>query len=261
MTSFPANSDHHHDSILAQLRQEFVDDALERLLTIQSVLAGPLPIRGDALISLHRELHNLKGMGAAFGFPTITLLSHRMEDYLTGRIEIGQPQINDLLVFSDFMADLMAAGEELSEESTANLVRQLPRAKSGVAFASGPEKSVEILLAIPAKSIGLFLSRELGALGYRVTQVSTPWDAFEIAIRARPDLIITPVEMHPLGGIDFVRALRAMDSTKKLNVAVLTSYARAHPSLRTLPPDVPILRLGKTLDDELATLLHDCGII
>ncbi|MGO1119601.1 Hpt domain-containing protein [Rhodovibrionaceae bacterium A322] len=261
MSSSILDTSKHHEEILAQLRQEFIEDALDRLLTIQKVLSDPLPISEEEMISLHREIHNLKGMGSGFGFPTITLLSHRMEDYLAAQDHIGETEITDLLVFSDFMGDLLAAGEELSDESTADLVRQLPSPEKKTEFGETPGKSVEILMAAPAKSVGLFLSRELGALGYRVNQVSTPWDAFQIAISTRPDLIITPVEMHPLGGIDFVRALRAMDSTKNLNVAILTSYARAHPYLRNLPTDVPILRLGKNLDDELATLLHDCGII
>ena len=70
-----------------RLRVEFVDDARDRLQVMYDALDGLA--KGErsevSVIGVIRlETHNFKGMGTSFGFPTVSLIAHRLEDYMSG---------------------------------------------------------------------------------------------------------------------------------------------------------------------------------
>ena len=75
-----------YDHILDALRGEFLVDVRERLEVIEEALGGSGgggAGRGggagaEALLTIRREAHNLKGMGGSFGFPVISLIAHRL---------------------------------------------------------------------------------------------------------------------------------------------------------------------------------------
>ena len=88
-----------------------------------------------------------------------------------------------------------------------------------------------------------------------MTTARTAWEALEFAVRARPDLIITSAVMTGVSGIDLSRAFAAMAVTEDLPMAVLTSFDKNHPELRKLPSQVAVIRLDKTLEEDLAEVI------
>jgi chemotaxis protein histidine kinase CheA len=97
MTIDPSNAMNadSRDQILAQLCSEFLVDAQDRLEDIAHELKTSQTPDSDAeetLLAIRRQCHSLKGMGGAFGFPTITLIAHRLEDYLA-RAHVINPRI------------------------------------------------------------------------------------------------------------------------------------------------------------------------
>ena len=73
------------DSILARLSLEFVDAARDQLDDIDAKIEqfekGEAEAN-DALLFIQREVHNIKGQGATFGFPLTGRIAHMLEDFL-----------------------------------------------------------------------------------------------------------------------------------------------------------------------------------
>ncbi len=73
------------DRIVAQLREAFLADARERIDLLQESLREAAATAEKVLLTIRREAHSLKGTGASLGFPVVTLIAHRLEDYIAGR--------------------------------------------------------------------------------------------------------------------------------------------------------------------------------
>lgn len=248
-----SHDEHKFDHILDQFRDEFLIDVGERLGLIEEVL-GDSGAGSDALVTIRREAHNLKGMGGCFGFPVISLIAHRLEDYIADLEVLDARQAADATIFIDRMQDVVEAGRDPDEAAARTLVRGLP-AHPGAQSGSAATRNVEILLVSPSKAVSQIALRTLRSLGYRVTTARTAWEAIELAVRTRPDLIITSAVMAGVSGIDLSRAFTAMTVTEDLPIAVLTSFEKDHPELRQLPSDVAVIRLDKTFEEDLAGVI------
>lgn len=248
-----------HDEIIARLAQEFLTDAQERIGVVETALGtGGGPDAG-ALMTIRREAHNLKGMGGSFGFPVISLIAHRLEDYISGLETLDQRHVSDLAVFVDRMQDIVEAGQDPDDGAASALVRGLP-AHPSFDFGALAAPDIEVLLVSPSKTVSQMAMHTLRGLGYRVTTARSAWEAIEIAVRARPDLIVTAAVMAGVSGVDLVRALAAMTATEGLSVAVLTSFSRDHQELRRLPAEVPVIRLGDTFVEDLTGIVTELGL-
>ncbi|MFD1379143.1 PleD family two-component system response regulator [Fodinicurvata halophila] len=105
------------------------------------------------------------------------------------------------------------------------------------------------------------IEREISECGYRVTSVSTPFHALEMIVRTQPDLVIISAVLADLSGVDLAAGLKAMPQTRNTGMALITSYAREHDSLKYLPSAVPIIRKGASFADDLTSALNDQFII
>lgn len=245
------------DTALDELRADFLAGARDRLDEIEDglwSLENPEVDAAEELLTIRREIHSIKGMGTTFGFPSITIIAHRLEDYLADVESPGARHVEDIAVFLDHMRDIVNLAVDPGAEATDALVRSLP-----VNFTFNVDdvqtRNVEILLVIPARTVAHFVSSELRACGYRLTMAATPVQALELTILMKPDLIVTAMVMEHLSGIDLARAIRAMSNTEHIPMALLTSTSACSPELRRLPPDVEIIRLGNHLGDDLARVI------
>ncbi len=243
-----------HDRIVAQLRQEFLADARERIDLIERAFAG-----AETLVTIRREAHNLKGLAGSFGFPAVSLIAHRLEDYISELETLDARHLADVAVFVDRLADIIEAGRDPGDDAAGEIVRKLP-AHPGAEIAPASAREVEVLLVAPSKAVSQIALHALRALGYRVTTARTAWEAIEIAVRTRPDLIITSAVMAGASGIDLLRALAVMTATEGLPVAVLTSFSRDHQELRRLPSQVPVIRLSGCFEEDLAEIVTSVGL-
>jgi CheY-like chemotaxis protein/HPt (histidine-containing phosphotransfer) domain-containing protein len=249
------------DDIAARLAGEFLDDAGDRLARAQVALTGlanrpkdPRPL----VLDLAREIHNLKGSGRTFGFPAVSLVADRFEEFLEARIETPPLPVAELQRFADALVDLIESGRNPDADRTAAILRGLPMVSE-----FDPDSVVgrpgRALVVTRARTLNHMLGRELANCGYQTRSANDPFEAIRIAATEKPDVVLTSAVLDGLPGIDLLRALRAMRPTRPLPVAVVTSFDAGHPELAGLPPDVPVVRLGRTLSDDLAKVLTDAG--
>ena len=69
---------------LAKYRSLFLEEATEHLAEIGQALLvlEKDPHAGEAIDTVFRMMHSMKGMGASLGYDAVSLLAHRLEDRL-----------------------------------------------------------------------------------------------------------------------------------------------------------------------------------
>jgi two-component system chemotaxis sensor kinase CheA len=84
---------------LSQFHEVFLDEALERLAEIESLLLrlDAAPASPELLDAIFRAAHSVKGGAATFGFPDISSLTHEMETVL-GSIRKGETPLSADLI-------------------------------------------------------------------------------------------------------------------------------------------------------------------
>jgi CheY-like chemotaxis protein/HPt (histidine-containing phosphotransfer) domain-containing protein len=245
----------------ANLRQAFREESEERLggmdRMVEQVLAGTIPL-AKAMSQLRRDTHTLKGMGEASGFPLISLVAHRLENYLD---DIDPAHADAALLDIRAHVDAMVRSMEgsASDDAIAGVLRALPMPR-----AFNPDevelRNVEALLVTSSRVVGRLVARDLAACGIRAILTQSATEAFTLAIRMKPNLIITSATMAELPGTDLARALTAMATTDKIPVAILTSFDESELLKKGLPPGVPTIRTGPHLSDDLAAVITAYGI-
>jgi CheY-like chemotaxis protein/HPt (histidine-containing phosphotransfer) domain-containing protein len=249
--------------IIRELGQEFLVETADNLEDLTQLVGAVRTGNVDAssgLMDIRRVTHNMKGMGASFGFPSITLVSHRLEDYLTGLATLDSRHLDDVQAFFDAMQDIVEAGENPSNDDLARVVRRLP-AKGSADAAFKAISHHEVLLVASSAVLGLAVEAQLHSRGYRVVTVKTPIDAFEMVIRTRPDMIIASAVMEGVSGIDLARAFGAMTTTRDIPFVLLTSFTRSHPELKDLPETSALIHHDRDLDAEVSSVLESSGLL
>jgi len=245
------------EDIEDRLRVEFIDDSRDRLNLMYRALDG---VRSrnvpetQAIGQIRTEAHNLMGTGTAFGFPTVSLVAHRLGDYYNGLNQLGEREIADTLVFLDRIAGLVDRAEQPALAETNQIIRTLP-IRYVFDVADVDVRDVEIMLVTPSKVVAKKVATEMAACGFRTITVHDPIEAFGIAVRVPPDMVVASMVMDGINGSDLIRALHAVSALKKIPMAVLTSLGKEDPRLRDVPPDAGIIRLGSHFSDDFAAVV------
>lgn len=245
-----------------QLRQEFVDEAVE---TLQSLDVGLDSTRHgrkeepELVAEFRRAAVRLRGQAANLGLRALSTVCHRLYEYLSCAPDPLPPRAcDDLQAFVDLMT-AMAEGRKTADVPAA-LVRALPR-HLGFELADIEIRNVEVMLVMPHGAQTHFVERELKQCGYRVSMVHDTLEAFPLVVQTMPDLIIVSAVMPHLDGIDLTIAINAMPATRNIPIAVITSLAPDDDRLRLLPKKVPVLHKGPTFGDDLFRALDNLFLI
>ncbi|MDA8229880.1 MAG: Hpt domain-containing protein [Magnetospirillum sp.] len=252
----------HPNEIPDQLRQEFIDETVESLQSLDLALDGGRKGRvghGDIVTAFRRAALTLRGQAANFGMGALSAVAHRLDEYLTGAPKILPPRTwQDLQAFLDLMLEL--AERQPPDANPADLVRGLPP-KLGFDLGDIEIRNVEVMLVMPQGAQTRFVERELQQCGYRVSIVPDTILAFALVTQTKPDLIIVSAVMPALDGIDLAIALASMPSTRNIPMAVITSLDPDDERLRLLPRKIPVLHKGPSFADDLFKALDDLFLI
>lgn len=251
------------DDLEDRLRLEFIDDARDRLEVMNAAIDGVRKgTRGhaDAVGVLRLEAHNFKGMGTSFGYPTVSLVAHRLEDYLTGLKELDLRQLSDSQTFVDRIAELVDRAEQPMVAETNRIIRALP-VRYQFEITDVEVRDVEIMLVTPSKVVSKKVGAELGACGFRTVTVGDPIESISLAVRVPPDMVIASMVMDGLSGLDLIRGLRAMSVTRDVPMALLTSLQLDNPALKEIPHGVSVIRVGEHFGEDFAAVVakHNLG--
>lgn len=249
--------------VVDELRQEFVDEAVETLQNLDVVLDsgrhGRVP-EAQVVDEFRRAAVRLRGPAGNFGLRALATVAHRLDDYLTHAPAALPPRVwDDLQRFLDTMLPL-AEGPSSTEVEPAALVRALPP-RLGFELGDIQVRSVEVMLVMPHGAQTRYVERELQQCGYRVSVVADTIEAFAHVVQSKPDLIVVSALMPHLDGIDLAMGLTAMPSTRNIPIAVITSLDAGDERLALLPKKIPVVYKGATFGDDLFKALDSLFLI
>jgi len=149
--------------ILANLTGQFIVETKDRVEDIEDKLemqrSGNIDDM-EALSGIRRIAHSIKGTGSTFGYPLITAVSHRLEDYLDGLDTLSERHIRDCYQFTGVMQELLEREVFLDPKIERHYMQLLP-AKwfPSINVEMG---RVEVLVAINSGVLKRALEQELG---------------------------------------------------------------------------------------------------
>ncbi len=235
--------------MVENLRQEFVDDTMERLLAFSNSDQVAPDIE-----TLRRFAFGIKGEAHNFGLSVLEIAAQRLEGYLDNVGEADARARDDIRVFLDRIHDILE-GNIPDDADAALLVRDLPARQTGFQIDEIEARSIEVMLVMLHSTQTRFVEREMQQCGYRISIVTNTFEAFEHAVRTKPDFVVVSAVMRGLGGIDLAMALSHMPMTRNIPVAVITSLPSDDEGLKMLPQTVPIIRKSDSFGDDLAEAL------
>lgn len=249
--------------IIDELRQEFVDEAIETLqaldVSLDSGRHGRKPA-DEVVTEFRRAAVRLRGPAANFGLRALGTVAHRLDDYLANASAPLPPRVwDDLQAFLDQMLAI-AEGRQPVDADWSAMIRALP-AKLGFDLKDIEIRNVEVMLVMPHGAQTRFVEREMQQCGYRVAIVSDTIEAFAQVVQTKPDLIVVSAIMPHLDGIDLAIALVSMPSTRNIPIAVITSLNEGDDRLSLLPKKVPVVHKGPTFGDDLFKALDNLFLI
>tara|TARA_R110001583_G_scaffold195345_1_gene372022 strand:- start:10801 stop:11589 length:789 start_codon:yes stop_codon:yes gene_type:complete len=258
------------DDIIARLKQDFIEDTIDRVDRIETTIdrvAGGMDDAKAGIAELRREAHTVKGLAGSFGFPLVGAIAHRLEDYIADLTEIDDLQAASLVDFTTWIREIVESGTNPAAEEEIRILRSLP--SRSVASASQDGKSgkttpatgqQEVLIVTATAVQAHFLQRELRERGYRTIAARSAVEAFQTVVQSRPDAIISAAVLDGLSGIELIRALAAMKTMQGKALGLLTSFAASHPDLEGLPENVTIItNRGKETAAQLVKFIETLG--
>lgn len=109
----------------------------------------------------------------------------------------------------------------------------------------------KILLVEDDSNLREIYGARLEAEGYDITSANDGEDALAIAVREKPDLIITDVMMPKISGFDMLNILRSTPETRDVKIIMMTALSQDEDRQRgtDLGADHYIVKSQVTLDD------------
>lgn len=241
-----------------RLKQEFLAEAEDSLSWIQTALDevhNTAEASSNTIQMIRREVHSLKGMGAGFEFPTITLIAHRLEDYLDSIESLGATEVRNVEIFLDHIQQLLSAGIDHGPDAAEDVLHTLPGAANDDAT---PRQVIvgDILIVAQSQMMAKAMERELAAQGCRITIAASPMRAFELAVLMQPDVLVTSAIMDRVSGVDLICALSQVSATAGIPKLIVSSLEADHSELKRLPSDVDCLSPGQIADGGLADAVN-----
>lgn len=252
------------DDIVASLKQDFIEDTIERVDRIETMIdrvAGGMDAPGPSIAELRREAHTIKGLAGSFGFPLVGAIAHRMEDYIADLTEIDDLEAASLVDFTSWIREVIESGNNPPVEEETRILRSLPTRSAVAGEPGGAGKDAttldkEILIVTATAVQAHFLQRELREKGFRTITARNAVEAFATVVQSHPDAIITAAVLDGLSGIELIRALAAMKTLSDRKLGLMTSFDASHPDLEGLPDNVAIIsNRGKQTAEHLADFI------
>lgn len=213
---------------LERLKHEFIDNSADKLDRIDGMIdrlyRGHEDSRGMQFVEFQRDVHSLKGSAGTYGFDSISLIAHRLEDYIETTRRLSQENLLDVQKFVDRIREILEGGDEVSNDRLTEILERLPT--SAAAQSVTEEADQPVALLVMSKGVQRkVVAADLSANGFEIAYADHPLDAFRLAVSLKPSLIATSLEFDNLSGLELARALRGVDVTTETPFVIMTSHA------------------------------------
>lgn len=250
------------ETILARLRQEFIETARDQIEEIETCLdwfESGRDVSSEELFGVQRSIHNIKGQGSTFGFPLVGRIAHLCEDYLKNVGGVQLDAVKDIRVFLDTMLDILMTGSEDDLPDVEGMLRALPSGKRQE-FSGQDHHDVHVLLVMPEGIVRRTIAAEMLSCGFHVRRSIDTLDALSYAMDVVPDIVISDYETSPFTGLESARVFASIDKLSQAHFVLFTAYALGDEHLHHVPDNVSILPKTRDYAKNLTNMLIDWGV-
>lgn len=208
----------------------------------------------EAVDLMQAEAGTLRRHYSLSEHPLIGILVRRLSSFLSSIDQPTKSHIDDLQTYVDVLRGVLD-GEIDFETDQAEFARSLP-VFAPLDVEGVDDCRLEVILADPHRAAAKFIERMLAKRGMHVTVVHHAFEALELALRTKPDLVISSGLLDVIAGADLARMLRALPQVGDMPVMLVTSLDPSHRSLQGLPPRVSIIHKNDTFSQSLDNALR-----
>ncbi len=212
-------------ALMAQLRQEFVDNCRDKIeLTakiLDAIAAGTA--KADEAVEFRRHIHSMKGMGGTFGFPAITHIAHKLEDYLEMIDGLSTEHAPAIQRYLDAIDRILDSGNNPSNAETEAILIGLPQFRK-TAISGQKRLAITAMVVMPPGMWRKLVGKELASCGFGLSFADDGVGALQSAVISPPDLVFASMELPDMSGGELVSVFRAIKRTAKSRFAIITSH-------------------------------------
>ena len=213
---------------------------------------------GEIYMAFAREVHSIKGASGSYGFGTIANISHRLEDYLSAtRMKLqDELTLDDTLVFLDQIRELAGLDEDPQGDQALAFLKKLPSASVRGTSATNeePANRLEALIISPSKTVAAISTSVFEKCGIHVVRTQTGAEGIALAIKSRPDIILTSMYLDDISGAEVLSAISAIKPIQNSLKVLSTSLKRPHPELNDLDKDIQVIKSDISMANQLNRL-------
>ncbi|NQU62067.1 MAG: response regulator [Rhodospirillales bacterium] len=250
------------EQTLARLQQDFIENTKEKLDGVDHAIDQLFQDKGDRgefFFQLQRDVHSLKGTAGTFGFNSVTVVAHRLEDFLESHQRLSKEQWLGVQAFLDAMRAIIEKGIEPSDDERMKILSRLPFAKRA-GISGQKQKIVTVVLVMPKGVQRALVGSELSACGFDVSFAENPLEAVGLAITLKPQVVLSNFEFPEINGCELARILQVIGSTLKIPFALMTSHEEKSGSMADIPDNVQVIRKGPDFVEKITEYLMGLGL-
>lgn len=247
------------EMILADMRQEFIENAGDRLDEVEEAIARMLANKGRTeyeLLEVKRHIHSIKGMGGSFGFPSVTIWAHALEDYIEMSSDLGTNQLWDIQLFIDRIRDVLEGGEDVPAQAVSEAIRRL-QLRGVKRDRSSLKDGLLVLLLMPKGVQRKIVGRELTTFGFKVIIAESSLEAIELGITHRPDVVIASMVLDRMTGVELARVFSSIDATKHHKSLVISASDDPDAVVTDIADNIRVIHKGVNFSRDLIKFLSD----
>ena len=251
------------EEAMARFRAEFVDNSGDRLDEIDSQI-DRLHTMDDGFdglfLELQRSIHTMKGTAGSYGFPTVTAIAHRLEDYFETTETIGRAELGYIQVFVDTIRRIFESGDNPSDGEAMAILKGLPNVTADANDTSTQTiKDVSVVLVMPLSVQRKIIASELASCGFRVTMAETGVAAVAVVVANRPEIIVASFELKDMTGGELAHVFASIEATRNHHFMLMTSFELDDPRLASLPEGAAVVRKGVNFAKDVMDILAGWG--
>lgn len=243
------------EETLAALREEFVFSASSMLDDMEGQVNQSLNNKSKeiSLQAIRQPLmiqaHNLKGSGGSFGFPLITSVAHRFEDFLSELPDATDASSVELLMpFFDTMRDSLDG--KFPDDQHADVLKGLPTPRD-VHHAQVSKIDLHVLMVFPSRTLTEIIRRSFEGAGAAVSCTRFAVEGLGLAIKNKPDLLVLAGVLDGVSGADIARAVISMEATGTVTPLIVSSQLAAEGPQANLPSRVKVIPQNRKLPETI----------
>ncbi|MCW9034140.1 MAG: response regulator [Alphaproteobacteria bacterium] len=251
------------EKALAKLKQEFIESSGDRLDEIDAAIDRIFKETGDReadYFQMQRDIHSIKGSAGTHGFNAVTVIAHRVEDYIESTRRLTKTQLQDVQVYVDRIREIMEAGKDPSESELNKILHGLPSSTQQATVSEQEVKNLTVLLVMPKGVQRKLIGTELASCGFEISFSENPVEAISLALSIKPDIIVSSTEFEEMTGIELANVFKAIKITREMNFVLTTSHDDGDPALSELPEGTSIIHKSGDFAEELTECLINMGV-